>query len=185
MNERNVWKKAWLLFILPVAWIWASQINIAPDALTQATRGYNTYEGELAYLTDGLYPDNADRPGLFVWPTKGNLIFQFDTPRPVVELRLCVGADAGSYAVIAYREGAEYGDSGQTETAHGAIFIDVYNSDFLANTWVEIPLPPGTETDYIELMTESGAEFYEVEILTAGSLPTPVPELNWGQIKRG
>ena len=94
-------------------------------------------------------------------------------------------ADAGSYAVIAYREGAEYGDSGQTETAHGAIFIDVYNSDFLANTWVEIPLPPGTETDYIELMTESGAEFYEVEILTAGSQPTPVPELNWGQIKRG
>ena len=77
------------------------------------------------------------------------------------------------------------GDSGQTETAHGAIFIDVYNSDFLANTWVEIPLPPGTETDYIELMTESGAEFYEVEILTAGSQPTPVPELNWGQIKRG
>ena len=37
MNELNVWKKARLLFILPVAWIWASQINIAPDRSWQSS----------------------------------------------------------------------------------------------------------------------------------------------------
>ena len=62
---------AGLLLVLSAVWLWAAGANIAPDAVTRATQGYNTYAGELAFLTDGLTPDNSDRAGVFAWPTKG------------------------------------------------------------------------------------------------------------------
>ena len=172
-----------LLLVLSAVWLWASGANIAPDAVTRATQGYNTYAGELAFLTDGLTPDNSDRAGVFAWPTKGNLIFQFDTPRSVAGLRLRVGADAGSYGALAYL-GAEFGESGQTETTDESLVADAYDFDFQADTWVELIFPAVAETDYIELMTQSGAEFYEIEILAAAPEPTVVRALSWGQIKQ-
>ena len=153
-----------LLLALSAVWLWASGANIAPNAVTRATQGYNTYTGELAFLTDGLTPDNSDQAGVFAWETKGNLIFQFETPETVAGIRLRVGSDAGSYAVLAYL-GAKYGKSGQTETTDEALVADVYDFDFQPNTWVDLTFPADTVTDYIELVTESGAEFYEIENL--------------------
>ena len=121
-------------------------------------------------------------PGVFAWPTKGNLIFQFDTPRQISGIRLYVGEDAGSYGMIAYL-GAEFGESGQTETGDATMTADAYNADFQPNAWVELSVPPDTETDYIELITESGAEFYEIEILASGPGPTPVKVTSWGELK--
>ena len=172
-----------LLLALSAVWLWASGVNIAPDAVTRATRGYNTFAGELAFLTDGLTPDNSERAGVFAWPTKGNLIFQFAAPRSVTGLRLRVGADAGSYGAFAYL-GAEFGESGQTETTDESLVADAYDFDFQADTWVNLIFSAVTETDYIELMTQSGAEFYEIEILAAAPEPTVVRALSWGQIKQ-
>ena len=172
-----------LLLALSAVWLWASGVNIAPDAVTRATRGYNTFAGELAFLTDGLTPDNSERAGVFAWPTKGNLIFQFAAPRSVTGLRLRVGADAGSYGAFAYL-GAEFGESGQTETTDESLVADAYDFDFQADTWVNLIFSAVTETDYIELMTQSGAEFYEIEILATAPEPTVVRALSWGQIKQ-
>lgn len=183
MTKKRIWGKGWMWLLLPATWLWASQANIAPDAVTRATQGYNTYSGKLAFLTDGLYPDNSGEPGIFAWPTKGNLVFQFEAPRRVAGLRLCVGEDAGSYAAVAYL-GARFGEGGQTETGDGAMVADAYSLDFRADTWVELAFPPGTRTDYIELITESGAQFYEIEILTPDSEPTAVPRVSWGQVKQ-
>ena len=180
---RRLWIWGWAALLLSAAWLWAAGTNIAPDAVTRATRGYNTYTGDLAFLTDGLTPDNSDRAGVFAWPTKGNLVFEFDAPRTVGGLRLRVGSDAGRYAAIAYL-GAEFGESGQTETVDGAMVADVYDFDLQSDAWVELVFPPDTVTDYIELITESSAEFYEIEILTASPEPTAVRALSWGQVKR-
>ena len=162
----------------------ASGVNIAPDAVTRATEGYNEYRGDLSFLTDGLYPGNSDQAGVFAWPTKGNLVFQFDQPRPVAGLRLYVGNDAGAYQVTAYL-GAHFGESGQTETSGAVVVADTANFDFEENTWVELAFPAGTVSDYIELSTESGAEFYEIEILAPGTDATQVNRLSWGEIKAG
>lgn len=180
MARRNVWAKGgW--GILAATCLWAGQSgNIAPDAVTQATRGYNVYEGEIAYLTDGFYPDNNESSALFVWPNKGNLIFQFEEARAVEGVRLCVGSDAGAYGAIAYL-GATLGEDGQTQTDGAVMVGDVYNQEFVADTWVELRFAETVEADYIEFITESGAEFYEIEILTPG--PTQVFSPSWGQMK--
>jgi hypothetical protein len=179
---RGLWIEVLSVVLLSSAWLWAAGSNIAPDALTRATQGYNTYSGELAFLTDGLTPDNSDQPGVFAWPTKGNLVFEFDAPLVIEGVRIRVGADAGSYAAIAY-VGARYGESGQTETADGAFVADAYDTDMRSDVWVELAFPADTVTDYIELITESGAQFYEIEI-TGGRPPsTEVRTHSWGQVK--
>ncbi|MDA0336109.1 MAG: hypothetical protein O2782_13160 [bacterium] len=169
--------------LLSVAWIHAVGFNIAVDAVTRATLGYNRFDGSLSFLTDGLTPDNSDEARLFAWPSKGNLVFTFATPRAIDGVRLRVGADAGSYAVLAYL-GAAYGETGQTETMADALVADVYDFDYAPDTWVDLPFPPGTVTDYIALVTESGAEFYEVEILSSEP-STAVMAISWGQVKNG
>lgn len=184
MSNRGTWGRMLIWSVLAAAGLGAAEVNIAPDAVTRATQGYNTYEGELAFLTDGLYPGNSDAAEAFIWPTKGNLIFQFDGPRQVAGLRLYVGEDAGGYAAVAYRD-ARFGASGQTEMPAGAeVVADVYDYEFAANTWVDLTFPPDTETDYIELITESGAEIYEIEILTIAPESTVVKAESWGGIKR-
>ena len=65
-----------------------------------------------------------------------------------------------------------------------SLVADAYDFDFQADTWVDLIFPAAAETDYIELMTQSGAEFYEIEILSAVPEPTVVRALSWGQIKR-
>ncbi len=97
-------------------------------------------------------------------------------------VRLRVGADAGTYAAIAYL-GVEFGESGQTETGDGKMVADVYDFAFEAQTWVELEFPPDTQTDYVELITEAGAEFYEIEILSSATPGTEVRPLSWGQVK--
>ena len=49
---------AWSLLV--AVGLGATGVNIAPDAMTRATQGYNEYEGDTAVLTDGLYPGNGD-----------------------------------------------------------------------------------------------------------------------------
>ena len=75
------WVAGWSV-LLAAAVLSASGSSIAPDAVTRATEG-NSYTGQLDCLTDGLTPDNSDGAAVFAWPTKGNLVFQFDAPRPV------------------------------------------------------------------------------------------------------
>ena len=180
MTRRKLWAKG-VWGMLAATCLWAGESgNIAPDAVTQATRGYNAYEGDLACLTDGLYPGNGAAPDLFVWPNKGNLIFRFEQARSVEGVRLRVGGDAGAYGAVAYL-GARLGEDGQTQTEGAVMVGDVYNQDFVADTWVEMRFAETVETDYIEFITESGAEFYEIEILAPG--PTQVFNPSWGHVK--
>ncbi|MFT5085778.1 MAG: hypothetical protein ACI906_000448 [Candidatus Latescibacterota bacterium] len=178
-----MWKRmSWAVLLLVVlgAFAWASERNIAPDALTRATQGYNQYEGELGWLSDGVYPDNSTEASAFIWPNKGNLVFQFEVPYTVLGLRLRVGADAGLYQVWAYRN-AEYGEDGQTAGANMEVLADAVNNKFAENTWVDLLFERAIETDYIELSTSQGAEFFEVEIL--GAEQTAVQQMSWADIK--
>lgn len=182
MLEKGVPGKIVIWSLLMVAGLGAAGVNIAPDAVTRATEGYNIYEGDVAFLTDGVHPENSDEAGLFIWPNKGNLTFQFDEPRKIAGMRLYVGGDAGAYQVVAYL-GAYFSEMGQTEAALAVAVADTVNFDFEENTWVDLPFPPETEADYIELSTESGTELYEIEILVPGEVPTAVGTRSWGEIK--
>ena len=184
MKRRSMILGAFVGLLLSVVWIQAAATNIAPDAVTRATLGYNQFTGELSSLTDGLTSDNSDQAALFAWPSKGNLVFPFDTPRPVDGTRLCIGADAGSYAAFAHI-GARYGGTGQTELTGESLVADAYDFEYVADVWVELTFPPGTVTDYIELVTESGAEFYEIEILSTTPGSTQVTAISWGKAKQG
>jgi hypothetical protein len=168
--------------LLLVAAVWAADRNVAPDAVTRATRGYNTYEGDLASLTDGQYPGHSTAPGAFAWPNKGNLVFQFERPRRVTAVRIYVGGDAGGYQVRAYR-GARLSDEGQTVLDSAAVLATATDFRFEADSWVELPLPAGIVTDYVELVTSSGAIFYEVEIISPADASSSVSPQTWGVIK--
>lgn len=174
--------RASLALLLVAAWLGADQPNIAPDAVTRATEGYNTHEGEIRFLTDGLHPGNSEAAGAFVWISKGDLTFQFDEVRPVAGLRIYVGADAGKYWATAYR-GAFLDDVGQVDTAVAEVAGEASALDMLENTWVDLVFPPEVEADFIELQTERGASFYEVEILQAETDPSAVESVSWGAIK--
>ena len=156
--------------------------NLAPDAVTRATQGYNIYEGDMAYLADGKYPGNSDAPGAFTWLNKGNLVFTFVQHEEIVKLRLFVGEDAGAYQATAYR-GARFGEDGQTRTAGATVVARAENFDFVTNDWVELIFPTGTKTDYIELATNQGATFYEIEILGTEGNITRVESYTWGGVK--
>lgn len=185
MSRVPTWIKISACGCLLAVSLWATQVNIAPDAVTRATLGYNEYIGELAYLTDGLHPDNHDDPGFLAWPNNGNLVFWFDEPRQVSALRLYVGDEAGYYYAVAYL-GATFGDTGQTDTMDAELVADAFDYNAERNTWVELTFPPGTETDYIELDTQQGARFYEIEIIgVASQAPTAVQARSWGEVKQG
>ncbi len=156
--------------------------NLAPDAITRATEGYNEHEGEIALLTDGRHPDNDGAAGVFVWPNKGNLTFALPRPEQVSSLRIYVGDDAGAYQATAYG-GASYGDEGQTVTEGATVSARVTNFDFATNAWVDLAFPAGTTTDYIELSTSQGAQFYEIEIWADGQVVTGVRPQTWGEVK--
>ena len=168
--------------LLGAAVLGATQGNIAPDAVTHATEGYHTYDGELAFLTDGFHPGNSDQAGVFAWPDRGNLVFQFAALHPVSGMRLCVGRDAGAYVAVAYR-GARFGTTGQTDGRNAQIVAEAQNSEFQEDTWVTLPFPPGTQADYLELSTDEGAEFYEIEILSEVGESTPIRAESWGAVK--
>ncbi|MBT4504427.1 MAG: hypothetical protein HOC74_42270 [Gemmatimonadetes bacterium] len=141
----------------------ANGANLAPDAVTRATQGYNDYEGEIGHLVDGLYPGNG--PGKpFIWPGKGDLTFQFEQLHLVAGLRLFVGADGGIYEVTAY-QGAYLDEDGQTEAGQARVVGGAVNFELVENAWVELKFEEPVEADYLELATESSAIFYEVEIL--------------------
>lgn len=156
--------------------------NLAPDAITRATEGYNEHEGEIALLTDGRYPGNDDAAGAFVWPNKGNLTFALPRPEQVSRLRIYVGDDAGAYQATAYR-GASYGDEGQTVVEGATVSARVTNFDFVTGDWVDLAFPAGTTTDYIELSTSQGAQFYEIEIWAEGQVITGIRPQTWGEVK--
>jgi hypothetical protein len=183
MRKRGLLGRIVVWSLLVAVGLGASEVNIAPDAVTRATEGYNEYEGDTAVLTDGLYPGNSDESGKFSVSSKLNLTFQFDEPHMIAGLRLYVGEYAGAYQAFAYL-GARFGSNGQTEMGEGAELVaDAIDIDFATNTWVDLTFAAAMEADYIELSTESGAEIYEIEIFAPGGESTAVEARSWGEVK--
>jgi len=183
-RSRAVWRgAAGALLLACAAAVAGTGVNIAVDATTAATRGYNQFEGDEAALTDGLYPGNSDGATTFAWPNKGNLTFHFEEPRQVSGLRVYVGENGGGYQATAYL-GACLGADGQTDASQAVVVADTVNFDFAENAWAELPFPPETTADFIVLATESGAVFYEVQILSdAAGGPSAVMPATWGAAK--
>ena len=183
MRKRGMLGRVSAWSLLVAAGLGATDVNIAPDAMTRATQGYNEYEGDTAVLTDGLYPGNGDEAEKFVVNNKLNLTFQFDEPHLIAGVRLYVGEDSGAYQAFAYL-GATLGDNGQTEVGEGAELVaDAVDFEFETNTWVDLTFATPAEADYIEFSTESGAEIYEIEIFAPGEESTAVEARSWGEVK--
>jgi len=183
MLKRGLFGRIAVWSLLVAAGLGATEVNVAPDAVTRATQGYNEYEGDTAVLTDGLYPGNGDGAASVVVNSKLNLTFQFDEPRMIAGLRLYVGEDSGAYQAFAYL-GARFGDNGQTEVGEGAELVaDAVDFEFATNTWIDLIFAAAIEADYIELSVESGAEVYEVEIFAPGGESTAIEALSWGAVK--
>ena len=77
-----------------------------------------------------------------------------------------MGADGGVYEVTAY-QGAYLDEEGQIETSQARVVGEAVNFELVENSWVELEFEGPVEADFLELATESGAIFYEVEILTS------------------
>jgi hypothetical protein len=167
--------------ILLVGVVWATGLrNVAPDAVTKATKGYNFYTGELATLTDGKHPGNDETPGVFQWGNKGILVFELPEPVAISEVRLYVG-DNSAWYIVTFFLGAKLGADGQSQDPEGERKGIVENFDFLTHQWVSLKPESPVVADYVQLETMNGPEMFEVEILVEDK--TPVQPSSWGLVK--
>ncbi len=158
--------------------VWAGGLrNVAPDAVTKATEGYNLYTGELATLTDEKYPDNDESPEIFQWGNKGILVFELAEPLAITEVRVRVGENAAPYIATFYF-GAKLGAGGQARDPEGERKEIVENYEFRTHQWVSLKPESPVVADYVELETMNGPEMYEVEILI-----DPIQPSSWGLVK--
>ena len=170
-----------ILFVLLASGVvWALGRNIAPDAVTKATEGYNKYTGELAYLTDGKYPGNDEEAGIFQWGNKGILVFELPEPVVILEVRIRVGEYAASY-IGTFFLGAKLSADGQSRDPEGERKEEVENYDYVTHQWVSLKPETPVLADYVQLETMGGPEMYEVEILVEDG--TSVEPCSWGWIK--
>ncbi|OPX25550.1 MAG: hypothetical protein B1H02_01200 [Candidatus Latescibacteria bacterium 4484_107] len=168
--------------VLLVGVVWAIGLrNVAPDAVTKATEGYNFYTGDLAYLTDGKTPDNDESPGIFQWGNKGLLVFELSEPVAISEVRVCVG-DNPAWYIVTFFLGAKLGPDGQSQDPEGEQKGIVENFDFLTHQWVSLKPESPVVADYVQLETMNGPEMYEVEIWVEDET-TPVRPSSWGLVK--
>ena len=164
--------------ILLVGVVWATGLrNVAPDAVTKATEGYNFYTGELATLTDGKHPDNDESPEIFQWGNKGILVFELPEPVSISEVRVRVGENAAPYIATFYL-GAKLGAGGQARDPEGERKGILENYEFRTHQWVSLKPESPVMADYIELEVMNGPEMYEVEILI-----DPIQPSSWGLVK--
>lgn len=161
--------------------LYAQGRNVLPDAVSRATE-WNNPEGDLTLLVDGKVPTRDDDAIPFVWNTKGILVFEWPRELSLEKVRIFVGEVGNNYQVRAYR-GGRLDESGALREPEGEQTALVMEDRRLINQWVEIPLPPGTLADNIELWTLGPTEFFEVEVLGAAS-QTAVPPSSWARIKR-
>lgn len=169
-----------LLVLLASGVVWALGRNVAPDAVTKATEGYNVYTGKLAYLTDGKYPGNDEAPGIFQWGNKGILVFELPKPVLISEVRLYVGEYAASY-IVTFFLGATLGADGQSRDPEGERKGIVENYDYVTHQWVSLKPEAPMLADYVQLETMGGPEMYEVEILVEEG--TSIQPSSWGLVK--
>ena len=180
MSLRNRFLSSVLPVILAAGAAWTLGRNIAPDAVTKATEGYNLYTGELACLTDGRYPGNDDAPGILQWGNKGILVFELPEPVVISEVRLYVGDYAASY-VATFFLGAKLGADGQSRDPEGELRGSVENYDYVTHQWVSLKPETPVLADYVQLETMGGPEMYEVEISVEDG--TAVQPSSWGRVK--
>ncbi|MFH1006490.1 MAG: hypothetical protein V1800_03165 [Candidatus Latescibacterota bacterium] len=169
--------------------VWAiGLLNVAPDAVTKATEGYNLFTGELASLTDGQYPGNDASPGMVQWGNKGFLVFELPEPAVISEVRVCVGGNAAPYEATFFL-GAKLGPDGQARVPEGEKVGEGVNYNYTDYSvdptygWETLkPEIPPVTADYVQLSTESGPEIYEVEIWVEDGT-TAVRKSSWGGVK--
>jgi len=178
--KRIIWIGGFCLVLAVTGVVWTSARNVAPDAVTKATEGYNVYRGELAYLTDGKYPGNSDNPGVFQWENKGILVFELPEPVAIAEVRIYVGENPASFIVTLFL-GAKLGADGQSRDPEGEQKGCIENYDFVTHQWVSFRPDAPVIADYVQIETIGGPEIYEVEILTEDG--TSVQASSWGFIK--
>jgi hypothetical protein len=159
-------------------WLQASSRNLTPDALSRATT-WNSYEGELAALADGVYPPQQSVP--FVWKTKGILTFAWQGELPLEKVRIFVGEIGNNFQLRAYR-GGRLDDTGTLREPEGTRTALVEENSRLTDQWVEIPLGGEVLADNLELHALGSVVIHEVEILVRTG-DTAVERLGWGQVK--
>jgi hypothetical protein len=162
--------------------VWAIGLrNVAPDAVTKATEGYNLYTGELATLTDGKYPGNDESPGIFQWGNKGILVFELPEPMAISEVRVCVGENEAPY-IVTFFLGAKLSADGQSQDPEGERKGIVENYEFRTHQWVSLKPESPIVADYVQLEVMNGPEMYEIEIWVEDET-TPVRPSSWGLVK--
>ena len=178
--RKTLWISVIGVILGTVGVVWALTRNVAPDAITKATEGYNTYTGELAYLTDGKFPGNDDAPGIFKWDNKGFIIFELAQPVPISEVRINIGESAGPYTITFFL-GAKLSEDGQTRNPEGEDQGYVLNYDQTPHQWVSLKPDVPIVADYMQLDTFGSPDIYEVEILAEEG--TSVQPASWGWIR--
>lgn len=179
MLKKMMWSSSGVVLIV-ISLAFASGHNMTPDAVTRAT-DWNEYEGDLSVLADGKHPENSADPAVFIWPVKGILIFEFEHPVELVQVRIYVGEESGGYILSAYLGGHAEDSGGRFP--EGDLIANIENAEYVTDGWTVLDLPPGTVVDNLELSTIGEAYFYEIELL--GPEPTSIEPMTWGRVKRG
>ncbi len=176
-----------MLLLLTLPAIIAADRNILPDAITRATT-WNTYTGELELLRDGEIPgqDATARP--LVWEGGGILVFEWDEPVALDNVRSYIGEIGNNYIVRAYL-GGRLDESGVVRDPEGVLTAAVPDDSRKVSQWTQIQFPAGTMADNIEVVALGTIVFYEIEVhaLDADTTvinPTSIATSRWSRIKR-
>jgi len=173
-----IWLLAALCLFPGNLWVQAASRNLAPDAISRATT-WNSYTGELALLSDGLYP--PAQAEAFFWQTKGILTFSWQEELPLEKLRIFVGEIGNNFQVRTYR-GGRLDDTGTVREPEGERTALLEENSRLTDQWVEVPFPAEVLADNIELRALGSVVIHEVEIYARTS-DTAVERLGWGRVK--
>ena len=157
--------------------------NIAPDAVTRATT-WNTFDGDLASLVDGVTPADDPEAGGILWHGGGILVFEWEEPLVLESVRVYIGAIGNDYEVRAWL-GGRLDENGPLREPEGTRTASVADHSRVTDAWTEVPFPAGTRADNIELVALGTIVFHEVEVRVGGGRVTAVPLSSWGRVKDG
>lgn len=179
MRIRNIMIWATLAGTLSVFGVLqATSRNIAPDAISRATT-WNTHEGDIQWITDGRVP-----PGdatAFVWPSKGILVFEWDTVHRLDQVRIRLGEADSDFTLMTYI-GGKLLDDGASRSPNGELTARLVDDSGASHQWIVMELPAGTYADNLELETRGSTEIYEIEVLAEGTATT-VQGATWSRVK--
>ena len=180
MNLKKLSVIVCVLSLLIVSAVLARRADLTPDAVTRATT-WNSYEGELSFLTDSETPENNPNAGVFTWPEKGIIVMEFPQATHIGQVRIYTGDNASSLQIGVYLGGRRMDDGGGRDPEGEQKFFHTF-TDVGANEWFSHVFTEALEADNLEIHCSGRTDIYEIEINSPEGIG--VESTIWSNVKK-